>query len=55
MKEVSKKELEENYRARLRSESQHNLTDEQKKIGEERRAKLDRQVFEELKEEGFIF
>lgn len=40
MKKPSKKELEENYRARIESESYHELTPEQEKRGEENRRKL---------------
>lgn len=40
MKKISKKELEENYWARIESESYHKLTPEQEKQGEENRRKL---------------
>lgn len=40
MKKISKKELEENYRARIDSESYHELTPEEKKRGEENRRKF---------------
>lgn len=40
MKKISKKELEENYWARIESESYHELTPEQEKQGEENRRKL---------------
>lgn len=40
MKKISKKELEENYWARIESESYHELTPEQEKQGEKFRKQL---------------
>lgn len=40
-KKISRKELEENYWARIDSESYHELTPEEEKQGEENRRKLE--------------
>lgn len=40
MGKLSKKEIEENYRARIDSESYHKLTPEQEKQGEKNRKQL---------------
>lgn len=54
MNKLTKEEIEENYRARLRSETfSPELTKEQEKLGEERRKSLNARVKKELIEEGY--